>query len=48
MLDRMSLSVRNGWFDKENRVYIYFSIEDTMEYLNVGKNKALKTIQELD
>ena len=48
MLDRMSLSSKNGWFDKENRVYIYFSIEDTMEYLNVGKNKALKTIQELD
>lgn len=48
MLDRMSLSSKNGWFDKENRVYIYFSIEDTMEYLNVGKNKALKTMQELD
>ena len=22
LLDRMSLSVKNGWFDEENRVYI--------------------------
>ena len=44
MLDRMSLSARNHWFDKENRVFIYFSVEDTMEYLNCGKNKAMKTI----
>ena len=44
MLDRMSLSARNHWFDKENRVFIYFSVEDTMECLNCGKNKAMKTI----
>ena len=48
MLDRMSLSARNRWFDKENRVFIYFSVEDTMECLNCGKNKAMKTIAELD
>ena len=28
MLDRMSLSIKNQWFDEENRAYIYFSIED--------------------
>ena len=44
MLDRMSLSARNHWFYKENRVFIYFSVEDTMEDLNCGKNKAMKTI----
>lgn len=48
MLDRMSLSARNHWFDRENRVFIYFSVEDTMECLNCGKNKAMKTIAELD
>lgn len=48
MLDRMSLSVKNGWMDGKRRVYIYFSLEDVMEHLNVGKNKALKTIAELD
>lgn len=48
MLDRMSLSARNGWIDKENHVYIYFSIEDAMEMLVCGKNKAVKTMAELD
>ncbi|SKC04230.1 Replication initiator protein A (RepA) N-terminus [Lachnospiraceae bacterium] len=48
MLDRMSLSAKNGWIDKENHVYIYFSIEDAMELLACGKNKAVKTMAELD
>ena len=48
MLDRMSLSIKNQWFDDENRAYIYFSIEDIMELLNCGKNKAVKSMQELD
>ena len=48
MLDRMSLSIKNQWFDEENRAYIYFSIEDIMELLNCGRNKAVKSLQELD
>lgn len=48
MLDRMSLSVKNHWFDDKNRAYIYFSIEDIMELLNCGKNKAVKSLRELD
>lgn len=48
MLDRMSLSIKNQWFDAENRAYIYFSIEDIMELLNCGRNKAIKSLQELD
>ncbi|MCI5962021.1 MAG: DUF6017 domain-containing protein [Blautia sp.] len=48
MLDRMSLSIKNQWFDEQNRAYIYFSIEDIMELLNCGKNKAIKSLQELD
>ena len=31
MLDRMSLSIKNQWFDEQNRAYIYFSIEDKKE-----------------
>ncbi|MDO4974679.1 MAG: replication initiator protein A, partial [Eubacteriales bacterium] len=30
LLDRMSLSARNGWLDDEGRVYIIFSVEDIM------------------
>ena len=48
MLDRMSLSARNGWFDEEKRVYIYYSMEEVMEDLNCSKNKALKSFSELD
>lgn len=48
MLDRMSLSIKNQWFDGKNRAYIYFSIEDIMELLNCGRNKAIKSMQELD
>lgn len=48
MLDRMSLSIKNQWFDEENRAYIYFSIEDIMKLLNCGRNKAVKSLQELD
>ena len=30
MLDRMSLSVKNCWFDEENRVYIIYTIDDIL------------------
>lgn len=48
MLDRIGLSIKNGWMDEQNRVYIFFSVEDTMELLNCKKNKAIQTIAELD
>ena len=28
LLDRMGLSVKNGWMDSDKRVYIYFTQED--------------------
>ncbi len=48
MLDRMSLSVKNGWFDAENRVYINYSVEDAAECLNCSENTATKLFKELD
>lgn len=48
MLDRISLSVKNGWLDADKRVYIYYSLEDVMADLNCSKNTALKSLQELD
>ena len=27
MLDRMGLSIRNGWLDEQNRVFIYFTLQ---------------------
>jgi len=48
MLDRMSLSLKNGWVDEENRVYIYFKLEDAMEFMGIGKDKGIKLFAELD
>ena len=33
LLDRMQLSVRNGWLDENGRVYIVFTIEQIQEAL---------------
>ncbi len=48
MLDRMSLSVKNGWFDEQNRAYIYFTVNDIMEQMLCGTEKATKLVAELD
>lgn len=48
MLDRMSLSVRNGWIDENDRVFIYFPVEQIMELLNCRSEKATKLLAELD
>lgn len=48
MLDRMSLSLKNKWFDAENRAYIYFSQQDAMEMLNCKENKAGSLFKDLE
>ncbi len=48
MLDRMSLSIKNGWFDNDNRAYIIYTIDNIMEDLGCGKDKAVKVVAELD
>ena len=48
MLDRMSLSMKNGWLDAKNRVYIHYTIENIMEDLDCAKATAVKIMAELD
>lgn len=48
MLDRMSLSIKNQWYDDENRVYIIFTIEEVKELIGCGSQKAIKLMKELD
>lgn len=48
MLDRMSLSIKNGWVDNENRAFIYFTTNDVMEQMCCGTEKATKLLAELD
>lgn len=48
MLDRMSLSIKNRWFDEEDRAYIIFTVDEITELLNCGTQKAVRLIKELD
>ena len=48
MLDRMSLSMRNGWMDDDGHVYIYFTLEEACEQLCCKTDKAVKLFAELD
>ena len=48
MLDRMSLSMKNGWLDDENRAYIIYAVENIMEDLGCSKPTCTKVIKELD
>lgn len=48
MLDRMGLSLKNQWYDAVGRVFIYYPLEEIMEALNCGHNKAVRLLAELD
>ena len=48
LLDRMGLSVKNGWYDDLGRVYIYYTLSEIQEDLNCGHDKAVKLLSELD
>ena len=48
LLDRMSLSVKNGWLDKRNRVFIIFTIEDVKRTLRCADNKATRLLREFE
>ena len=48
LLDRMSLSAKNGWFDEKGRVYIIFTINEIMEAFDCAKQKAIKLLDELE
>ncbi len=48
MLDRMSLSLKNGWLDEHGRVYIYFPTDEIMSTLNCRSEKTAKLLAELD
>lgn len=48
LLDRAGLSVKNGWVDEENRVYVHFKREKVCEMLGCKKDKAMKILAELD
>ena len=48
LLDRMGLSVKNGWLDEQGRVYIVFPVQEVMDALGCADNKATKLFRELE
>ena len=48
MLDRLSLSMKNGWLDEENRAYIIYTLDNVMEDLGCAKATCIKIMKELD
>ena len=48
LLDRMSLSAKNGWIDESGRVYIIFTIDEAKSALNCAEQKAIKLLSELE
>ena len=48
LLDRMSLSRQNEWFDEDNRVYIIYTVEEAVKALKCCSEKVSKLFKELD
>ena len=48
MLNRMSLSRKNEWFDDENRVYIIFTLEEIIETIGRAHTKCVNILKELE
>ena len=48
LLDRMSLSMKNNWYDEKRRAYIIYQIEEIKEDLGFTKKKAMDVLAELE
>ena len=48
LLDRMTLSAKNGWLDEYSRIYIIFTIEEIAEELSCSRRKSIQLMNELD
>ena len=48
LLDRMYLSAKNGWIDKQGHIYQYFIIKQAQELLHFGHDKVIKLFKELE
>ncbi|WP_295764120.1 replication initiator protein A [uncultured Oscillibacter sp.] len=48
LLDRMSLSAKNGWHDDAGWVYIYYTVKEVCQDIGCGRNKAMRLLAELD
>ena len=47
VLRRTDLSRKNGWADEYGRIYLYYPINEVVELLHCGRQKAVNTLREL-
>ena len=47
LLNRTSLSKKNNWQDEFGRIYLIYTVEEIKDDLNCGRDKAIKSMQEL-
>ncbi len=48
LIDRMELSLKNGWIDERGRKYLYFTIDEIQERFHFASGKSVKMLAELD
>lgn len=48
LLDRVSLSAKNGWYDDKGRVYIIYTLQSAMSALSISDKTATKLFVELE
>jgi len=48
LLDRMGMSLDNGWVDENGRAYIYYRVEQLSEILGFGRDKIRRLFLELE
>ena len=48
LLDRVSLSAKNGWADEEGRVYVYMTVSSIEEAMGCAHQKACGLLAELE
>lgn len=48
LLDRSTLSQRNGWTDNNGSVYVIFTVESIMDTIQASRRTALKLLDELE
>ena len=47
LMDRVSLSIKNNFHNSNGEVYVYFPINQIMEYFDCKKTKAISMLNEL-
>ena len=48
LLDRMNLSIKNGWHDEYNRVYIRYKVTDLTDVIGKSDDTVSKYLKELE